>query len=140
MSLSCSTEPWHAGLDRGRWISDDGVRLARPPSAVIVEGDRELRALLTLVVATTGVRTHAAVDGIHGLQLFRQVMPTLVVSDVALERFHERMVGAAPAPALAGGGPTANGRKPEGAGEPTGDGSEGDGAPAANSTVTGGRS
>jgi CheY-like chemotaxis protein len=59
------------------------VRLARPPSAVIVEGDRELRALLTLVVATTGVRTHAAVDGIHGLQLFRQVMPTLVVSDVA---------------------------------------------------------
>jgi trk system potassium uptake protein TrkA len=64
----------------------------------------------------------------------------LVVSDVALERFHERMVGAAPAPALAGGGSTGNGRKPEGAGEPTGDGSEGDGAPAADSTVTGGRS
>jgi trk system potassium uptake protein TrkA len=64
----------------------------------------------------------------------------LMVTDDALERFHERMVGATPAPAVGAGGPTGNGPKPEGAGEPAGDRSTGDGAPTADSTVTGRRS
>ena len=58
----------------------------RGGSALIVEDDLDLRSLLVLMVAATGMRVRAAGDGERGLTLFRQVMPDVVVTDIGLPR------------------------------------------------------
>lgn len=58
----------------------------REASVLIVEDSLELRSLLTLLVAGAGVRVRAARDGAEGLQLFRQFMPNVVVTDVTMPR------------------------------------------------------
>jgi CheY-like chemotaxis protein len=53
----------------------------QPFSLLIIEEDRQLRALLALLAGAAGFRVYTARDEVEGLRQFRRVLPDAVVGD-----------------------------------------------------------
>jgi CheY-like chemotaxis protein len=62
--------------------------VSRRPTALIVEDDRPTREGLSLYLATFGVNTIEAEDGLHGLAQATSIVPDIITTDLSLPRMN----------------------------------------------------
>jgi DNA-binding response OmpR family regulator len=58
--------------------------MSNPPVAVIIEDDVDIRTLIGAVLTQAGFAVHAAVTGLEGIELVRELHPAVTTLDVSM--------------------------------------------------------